>query len=298
MVCCVAAHPAYFSFPASPVSNWKTPWPGGNDGGCMEPGCPQQSSCRVVYLTMYLTAVILLAAYSATLISFLTIRSISLPFRNLEEILSIRTHKLGALKDSTMLHHFKQNSSGLQLYAEVYDHLLHERYGSLVRDTKTGLQRVCDEKYLLMAMYTDVVTHLPSLHCRVMTLPSNYFRSSLAFGFRLQSPYKPFINYHLQAMKDDGVLHKLRSHLEAPFKVHQNDLGESVSGWVSVEMEHLLPILTTLAAGIVLGASFLFLECAGRSVLFRHIWRVRFRRSPPFSPYRVLSHAKSQLLNA
>lgn len=65
--------------------------------------CPQMDSCRVVYLTTYLTAVTLLASYSATLISFLTLRTAELPFNSLEEFLIVGTHKIGALKDATVL---------------------------------------------------------------------------------------------------------------------------------------------------------------------------------------------------
>jgi len=72
----------------------------------MEQGCPQLSACRVLYLTAYLTAVILLAAYSATLISFLTVRTVKLPFNDLEEFLTAGTHKLGALEHSTVLSQF------------------------------------------------------------------------------------------------------------------------------------------------------------------------------------------------
>jgi hypothetical protein len=73
----------------------------------MEVCCPQLNSCRVVYLTTYLTAVILLASYSATLISFLTVRTVRLPFNDLEELLNAGTHKLGALEQSTVLNHFR-----------------------------------------------------------------------------------------------------------------------------------------------------------------------------------------------
>jgi hypothetical protein len=64
-------------------------------------------SCRVVYLTTYLLAVVLLASYSATLISFLTVLILEVPFNNLEEFLIVGTHKLGTLEDSTVLTLFK-----------------------------------------------------------------------------------------------------------------------------------------------------------------------------------------------
>jgi hypothetical protein len=66
-------------------------------------------SCRVVYLATYLLAVVLLASYSATLISFLTVLIVEVPFNNLEEFLNAGTHKLGVLEDSTVLTLFKVN---------------------------------------------------------------------------------------------------------------------------------------------------------------------------------------------
>jgi hypothetical protein len=73
-------------------------------------------SFRVVHLTTYLLAVVLLASYSATLISFLTVLIVEVPFNNLEEFLKVGTHKLGTLEDSTALTLFKvsKNNSNNQ----------------------------------------------------------------------------------------------------------------------------------------------------------------------------------------
>jgi hypothetical protein len=64
-------------------------------------------SGRVVFLITYLSAVVLLASYSATLISFLAVRIAEVPFNDLEELLIVGTHKLGALEESTVLTLFK-----------------------------------------------------------------------------------------------------------------------------------------------------------------------------------------------
>ena len=80
----------------------------------METQCPRMDSCRVVYLTTYLLAVVLLASYSATLISFLTVLIVKVPFNNLEEFLIVGTHKLGTLENDTVLTLFevsKNNSN-------------------------------------------------------------------------------------------------------------------------------------------------------------------------------------------
>ncbi|KAJ4445627.1 hypothetical protein ANN_12309 [Periplaneta americana] len=61
---------------------------------------PKASSCRLVYLTAYLTAVILLSAYSAALISFLTKKTVQLPFRDLTGLLHDGSYELGMIQHS------------------------------------------------------------------------------------------------------------------------------------------------------------------------------------------------------
>jgi hypothetical protein len=59
-----------------------------------------------VCLTASLAAVVLLAAYSATFISFLAVRHSSLPFTTFEGILQDGTFKLGILERSVELSFF------------------------------------------------------------------------------------------------------------------------------------------------------------------------------------------------
>jgi ionotropic kainate glutamate receptor 2 len=83
--------------------------------------CPRLHSYRVVYMTTYLTSVVMLASYSATLTSFLTVRTVKLPFDNLEEFLKAGTHKLGTLEHSTVLNFFRVSS------VAPYMHLLNNK---------------------------------------------------------------------------------------------------------------------------------------------------------------------------
>jgi hypothetical protein len=57
-------------------------------------------SVRVLFLAAHLTAVVLLAAYSAGLISSLTMESVNLPFSTFEELLNAGTHAVGVVNNS------------------------------------------------------------------------------------------------------------------------------------------------------------------------------------------------------
>jgi len=64
-------------------------------------------SCRLVYVTSYLTAVVLFAAYSATFVSFLTTRHYRLPFTNFQGLLSNGKYKLGIQLGSISQNYFQ-----------------------------------------------------------------------------------------------------------------------------------------------------------------------------------------------
>lgn len=55
---------------------------------------------RTIHLITYLTATTILAAYSAALISFLTVKTAYLPFTTMEGLIKDNTYKIGVLTDS------------------------------------------------------------------------------------------------------------------------------------------------------------------------------------------------------
>lgn len=55
---------------------------------------------RLAFLSIFVSALIVLSAYSASLISFLTVSSMSLPFSNIEEFAAYGTYKLIVFRNS------------------------------------------------------------------------------------------------------------------------------------------------------------------------------------------------------
>jgi len=63
---------------------------------------PISLASRIVYLTSYVVSMVILVAYSAALISFLTIQRTVLPFETLEEFLYDGTYSLQVLPGAEM----------------------------------------------------------------------------------------------------------------------------------------------------------------------------------------------------
>jgi heme A synthase len=68
---------------------------------------PTPWSCRLVYVTSYLTAVVLFAAYSGTFVSFLTTRCYQLPFTDFQGLLSNGKYQLGIQLGSSNTNYFQ-----------------------------------------------------------------------------------------------------------------------------------------------------------------------------------------------
>ena len=60
---------------------------------------PRSCACRMVYWLGYVTAVVVMAAYSATLISFLTIQNKEPPFKSSEALGADRSYEIGMLRE-------------------------------------------------------------------------------------------------------------------------------------------------------------------------------------------------------
>lgn len=61
---------------------------------------PTRTSLRIAYFSMFISALVISAAYSAALISFLTVSTDNMPFNNLDEFIEDGTYKFLVLKDS------------------------------------------------------------------------------------------------------------------------------------------------------------------------------------------------------
>lgn len=55
---------------------------------------------RLAFLSIFLSALIILSAYSASLISFLTVSTVTLPFATMEEFANYGSYKLIVFKNS------------------------------------------------------------------------------------------------------------------------------------------------------------------------------------------------------
>jgi hypothetical protein len=67
----------------------------------------KSAAIRLIFLTSYLTAVLLFAIYSAAFISHLTVRNPTLPFTGFEGFIQDGTYQITSERNSAQLDYFK-----------------------------------------------------------------------------------------------------------------------------------------------------------------------------------------------
>ena len=71
-----------------------------------QPVVNTNTSARIVNLTLYITSLVVMAAYSAFLISSLAVQQRELPFRDLQGLLNDGSYRLGVMKNSSYFNIF------------------------------------------------------------------------------------------------------------------------------------------------------------------------------------------------
>ncbi|XP_018371881.1 PREDICTED: uncharacterized protein LOC108766848 [Trachymyrmex cornetzi] len=137
---------------------------------------PKSSSLRVAYFTIILTAVLIMAHYSAALICFLTACTYVLPFQTLDEFTDDGTYKLIVIRDSA-----------------DYD-----------------IVTVCNERNVaFMAMSVQKKSIEKEIPCKLSSITTERM-TNLAMMLSKDNPYTGVINYYLQKFLDNGMIMRLR----------------------------------------------------------------------------------------
>ncbi|XP_011684633.1 PREDICTED: glutamate receptor ionotropic, delta-1-like isoform X2 [Wasmannia auropunctata] len=160
---------------------------------------PKSSSLRVAYFTIFLTAVLIAAHYSAALVGFLTSCTRVLPFQTLDEFIEDGTYKLivprGSADYDVISHQAKNNASTqASAFSASLMKIMKDEY-RLPRDLIDGFVQVCKEKrvayMVLSALKKSVEIKIP---CKLSSISTERI-DNLGLILSKNSPYTSLINY-------------------------------------------------------------------------------------------------------
>ncbi|XP_070526523.1 glutamate receptor 3-like isoform X2 [Cardiocondyla obscurior] len=216
---------------------------------------PKKTSLRVAYLTIFLTAVLVTAHYSAALVCFLTACTRVLPFQTMDEFIDAGSHKLivprGSADYDVLSFQAKYESSTKVYSVKLMELMKDER--ELPSDLIDGFVQVCTEKkvafMVLSALKKSVELKIP---CKLSSISTERI-DNLGMILTKGSPYTAVINYHLQKFLDNGIMTRLRDTRFLPKAAEEKT-------YMPVRLVNVVPILSILCGGIIISTTVLVIE--------------------------------------
>ena len=165
-------------------------------------GEPNMVSTRIATVTTFFATLIVYVAYSAALISFLTVFKITLPFDDLASMYHGTDFKFGSIKGTSFEDLFE---NGNAFYRKLYE----ERY-EFVNSFEEGIQKSLNEDFAFI-WDTDVMENLVGQKCSHVAIPQSTADFVVGFLMKKNHPYKDMFNYFLFKLEESGQLSRMWS---------------------------------------------------------------------------------------
>ncbi|XP_034946540.1 uncharacterized protein [Chelonus insularis] len=151
----------------------------------------QINSLRFIALTTHVTSIVLLASYSAVLISLLTVNHAEAPLKSIKDFLEDGSYSVGVMLASTEYAILEgiENSLIKQLLKKI-----NQIKSTLPSTRREGLQRVCDDNKFAFVTNTNAYSKFDPENCYIVPL-DNIVDLSAAFAVQKNSPYIDLFNY-------------------------------------------------------------------------------------------------------
>ncbi|KDR11384.1 glutamate receptor ionotropic, kainate 5-like [Zootermopsis nevadensis] len=217
------------------------------------PTTPQSWPCRLVYITAYITFVILFAAYAAIFISFLAVQRYKMPFSDFQGILDIGTYGFCIPAIPVYTSMFEEATD--PVLKQIYKTFIAPNTNSFPGSVLECMKRVCDEKTYVATVDSDEKRlYSDKLSCKLTAVPNAFFWVPASYIITKKSPYKKIFGHHTENLRRSGILKKLKENL---FPVPTNNIETSNS---QATLTDVLPILIILVFGFLASMFCLLVE--------------------------------------
>ncbi|XP_063993279.1 glutamate receptor 1-like [Diachasmimorpha longicaudata] len=209
---------------------------------------PKETSLRIVYLSIFVSALVSSGAYSASLISFLAVSSSYSPFNTIEEFVADGSYQLIVLKDSPDYHMYK--TSNQTLMKKMMS--LMKPTDLLPRSYQEGFNQVCTKRvvfYTHEAIRRAMVNLIP---CEITAINTGK-TETLGMALPRGSEWRGLINYQIRRFGDNGMLQRLGYKYFTEY--NRNDLRHP-----SVHLQGIIPIVAVLGAGLLIASVIFIIE--------------------------------------
>ncbi|XP_076475690.1 glutamate receptor 1 [Bombus vancouverensis nearcticus] len=170
---------------------------------------PRYSSLRLAYFTVLVTGIVIFAAYSASMISYVTAYVHNLPFRSIEEFVNDGTYDVILNKDSADYDMFALSKDPVSVHMMAKLRPIH----TLPITIEDGFQRICDDPTLVYySGYGKKMQGISNFHipCDIVCIDTGRV-DSLSLILPKNSQYTSILNYYVQKLLNTGLLNRFKN---------------------------------------------------------------------------------------
>ena len=213
---------------------------------------PKTASTRIVFCTSFVLGVILLASYSAKLISFLAVIKTNVPFQTLEDVLHSE-YQFGSVDGTAPLTNFI-NGPENSIFRKIGDNIIMKDKNNIVNTIEEGLEKAKREKYVFV-WTADVIKSITDSSCDFLNIPIDLYSVSISLGWSRSVPHRHLIDYYLKKMLETGQLDRVRRvWLHATHEDCESGAGFSPMGLENmVSAFAMIFLLAFISVSILLG---------------------------------------------
>ena len=220
---------------------------------------PKSISTKLVFCTSFLLGVILLASYSAKLISFLAIVKVNIPFKTLEDVLDSE-YKFGSVHGSAPLDSFVQGPDN-SVFREIADAIILKDKDNIVDTIEEGLEKTKDENYVFV-WTADVIHSITENSCEFLELPIDLYSVSLSIAWSRDVPHRHLVDYYIKKMLETGQMDRIR---RIWLRTSDTKCGKG-AGFTPMGLENMVSAFAIISISAVISACTCLLETVASKI--------------------------------
>nr|CAD7439074.1 unnamed protein product [Timema bartmani] len=210
---------------------------------------------RFVFFLSHITGMVVLAAYSAKVVSLITIRLFQMPFTSLQGLYENEDYELGMIGGTDLHRMFYTAEAGL--LKSVYDHHMEHDMSKYSKNINDGLEVLCGkENYAFLEATEFILPLTQQMNCSIISIPEVFAKNSFGLLFKKNSPYRQFINYKFLLLQEWGLLSRIK------MKTLPLTLEIPHEEWSAVGLWEMAPILYFYMFGVLASMTIMGLECS------------------------------------
>ncbi|PSN42074.1 hypothetical protein C0J52_16393 [Blattella germanica] len=164
-------------------------------------------STRMVAGIWWFFTLIIVSSYTANLAAFLTVESMTSPFKNVKELANQNVIKYGAKRGGSTVNFFRDSTD--EMYRKMYQYMMDNQADVLTSSNEEGLEWVKTKNYAFF-MESTSIQYITERDCDVAQVGDELDSKGYGIAMRKNSTYRNQLSTAVLKLQESGKLSKMK----------------------------------------------------------------------------------------